>query len=88
MFPVLADNFHGQNLALTEIAQQGRRSIQGVVKDVKGDLVIGASVVEAGTTNGTATDLDGRLPQLIAPNWTRSPSWAPCIPITSGRYRP
>lgn len=36
-------------------------SVTGVVKDVSGDPVIGASVVEAGTTNGIVTDLNGNF---------------------------
>ena len=33
----------------------------GVVKDASGEPIIGASVVEAGTTNGIVTDLDGNF---------------------------
>jgi len=38
-----------------------QQNIQGVVKDVYGDPVIGASIVEKGTTNGTITDLNGQF---------------------------
>ncbi|MDH6310121.1 TonB-linked SusC/RagA family outer membrane protein [Dysgonomonas sp. PFB1-18] len=34
-------------------------SVQGIVKDPTGEPIIGASVVEPGTTNGTMTDIDG-----------------------------
>ena len=34
--------------------------VSGVVNDVSGPL-IGASVIEKGTTNGTVTDLDGHF---------------------------
>lgn len=37
-----------------------KRHISGVVKDEKGETVIGASVVVEGTTTGTATDIDGK----------------------------
>lgn len=43
-----------------KVSQQGRR-ITGVVKDLLGEPIIGANVVEKGTTNGTVTDLDGRF---------------------------
>lgn len=33
----------------------------GLVKDVKGEPVIGASVVVVSTTNGSITDIDGRF---------------------------
>lgn len=36
-------------------------SVTGVVKDVSGEPIIGASVLEAGTTNGIVTDLNGNF---------------------------
>lgn len=35
-------------------------SVKGVVKDTKGDPLIGVSVMEKGTSNGIVTDLDGQ----------------------------
>lgn len=35
--------------------------VQGVVTDENGEPIIGANVVEKGTTNGTVTDLDGKF---------------------------
>ena len=49
-----------------EVMQQQKRQISGVVKDISGEPVIGASVVEKGTTNGTITDLDGRFSLSVA----------------------
>lgn len=40
---------------------QQTRNISGVVKDAKGEPIIGANVVVKGTTNGNITDLDGRF---------------------------
>jgi len=37
-------------------------SIKGIVTDQTGETVIGASVVEKGTTNGTITGIDGDYP--------------------------
>ena len=37
-----------------------KRLISGIVKDERGEPVIGANVVEKGTTNGTVTDLEGK----------------------------
>nr|MBP9507379.1 carboxypeptidase-like regulatory domain-containing protein [Bacteroides sp.] len=48
------------NHGVTELQQQAQ-AISGVVVDASGISVIGASVVEKGTTNGTITDLDGRF---------------------------
>ena len=46
-------------------AQSGRYQVQGVVVDTTGTPVIGASVVEQGTTNGVTTDVNGQF-SLIA----------------------
>lgn len=42
-------------------AMQQTAEVSGVVKDASGMPVIGASVLEQGTTNGTITDLDGKF---------------------------
>jgi TonB-linked SusC/RagA family outer membrane protein len=43
------------------------KPVSGVVKDDKGEIIIGASVIEKGTTNGTVTDLDGIFHLSVAP---------------------
>ena len=40
---------------------QVRKKVTGFVKDQNGEPIIGANVVEKGTTNGTITDVDGRF---------------------------
>ena len=42
-------------------AQSGRYEVKGVVVDATGTPVIGASVVEQGTTNGITTDVNGQF---------------------------
>lgn len=42
-------------------SQQKSITVKGTVNDTHGEPVIGASVVEAGTTNGTVTDFDGNF---------------------------
>lgn len=37
------------------------KTITGVVADAAGEPIIGASVLEVGTTNGTITDVDGNF---------------------------
>ena len=44
--------------AVTEVTQQGVTG-KGVVKDAKGEPIIGATVTEKGTKNATVTDYDG-----------------------------
>ena len=41
--------------------EKEKREVSGTVKDVNGQPVIGATVKEAGTTNGTITDLEGNF---------------------------
>lgn len=49
------------NVYNKNIVSQQKKRITGVVKDSEGNPVIGANVVEKGTTNGTITDLDGKF---------------------------
>ena len=58
----------GNNIVLTKnvterasTQQQKQITVKGVVTDMRGEPIIGASVVEKGTTNGTITDLDGNF---------------------------
>lgn len=46
-------------ILVTQISKASQRRVTGVVTDPKGEPVIGANVVEKGTTNGTITDVDG-----------------------------
>ena len=46
-------------LSVSAFAQQ--IAIRGVVKDASDEPIIGASVLEKGTTNGTITDFDGNF---------------------------
>jgi hypothetical protein len=59
-----------QNL-LSDMEKTGRqqtgRRITGVVTDEKGEPIIGANVVEKGTTNGTVTDVDGKFSLTTTP---------------------
>lgn len=55
-------------LPATATAQQQKKSIKGVVKDNMGEPVIGANVVEKGTTNGTITNIDGEFTLTVADN--------------------
>ncbi|MDR1644829.1 MAG: TonB-dependent receptor [Tannerellaceae bacterium] len=52
----------------TSSAQQQNRTISGTVVDETGTPVIGANIVQKGTTNGIVTDLDGRFSLTIPGN--------------------
>ena len=47
---------------------QKKNLVQGVVTDENGEPIIGANVVEKGTTNGTVTDLDGKFTIEVSEN--------------------
>ena len=60
----------GQHIILKKAVIQTPHKIAGVVTDDKGETVIGANVVEKGTTNGVVTDLDGKFELTVTPNAT------------------
>ena len=83
IFKVLDNIFAGTNvhysvvdkkiiLSVESIAvlQQEKKTISGVVKDENGEPVIGANVVEKGTTNGTVTDVEGQYSLSVSPGST------------------
>lgn len=49
---------------------QQSRTVTGKVLDPKGETVIGANVMEKGTSNGTITDFDGNFTLNVSPNAT------------------
>ncbi len=53
---------------VTAFAQ--KQSFKGVVVDGTGEAVIGASVLQKGTSNGTVTDLDGHFTIAVEPGAT------------------
>jgi hypothetical protein len=55
--------------------QQDRVSITGTVVDETGEPVIGANVMEKGTSNGTVTDMDGNFSLSVAGNATLQVSY-------------
>jgi len=54
---------------IIEIAQQTKR-VTGVVVDTNGEPIVGANILEKGTTNGAVTDLDGRFTLEVRNNAT------------------
>ncbi|WP_281816114.1 SusC/RagA family TonB-linked outer membrane protein [Parabacteroides goldsteinii] len=51
----------GSGLSEPMSVQQQKKQIKGIVNDANGEPVIGATVLEKGTTNGTMTDIDGNF---------------------------
>ena len=50
----------------TTTLSYAQHMVSGVVKDVTGEPIIGANVVEKGTTNGSITDIDGKFSFTIS----------------------
>lgn len=55
--------------------QQKGHLVRGKVTDENGEPVIGANVIEKGTTNGTVTDVDGNFSLTVAENKTLQVSY-------------
>ena len=64
--PVSAGEEVTEKHAVT-LSQQSKVSITGSVEDALGP-VVGANVVEKGTTNGTVTDMEGRFSLQVSSN--------------------
>lgn len=59
-----------QVVLLAEIKQQREQTVSGSVKDVNGEPIIGANVIEKGTTNGIVTNQNGEFSLSIPNNKT------------------
>ena len=53
----------GLLLITPDLSAQNGYEIRGTVTDQSGQPVIGATVLEKGTTNGLSTDIDAALPR-------------------------
>lgn len=51
-----------------QTSNQKKLQVNGQIKDTNGDPIVGASVVELGTTNGTATDRNGNYTLNVSEN--------------------
>ena len=60
----------GKNIVIKkgtqQVASKKKRKVTGTVKDVNGEPIIGATIMEGGTTNGTITDFDGNFVLEVA----------------------
>jgi TonB-linked SusC/RagA family outer membrane protein len=65
-----------------------KRRISGLVLDEKGEAIIGANLIEKGTTNGTVTDIDGHFALNVGENAVLQVSYMGYLPqevYTAGR---
>src|SRR5690554_2489489 len=66
VFPFTAES----NTKVVNEIKQVKYEIQGKVVDVNGEVVIGAIIIESGTTNGTITDMNGNFTLSVNPKST------------------
>ena len=59
---------------------QVKQQIKGTIVSEKGEPIIGASVIEKGTTNGVMSDIDGKFSIQISENATLSISYIGFVP--------
>ena len=60
------DNVAGGELLKKQ--QQDGKTIRGTITDAEGESIIGANIIEKGTSNGTITDFDGNFTLSVANN--------------------
>ncbi|HOT65301.1 MAG TPA: carboxypeptidase-like regulatory domain-containing protein, partial [Dysgonamonadaceae bacterium] len=63
-------NESSENQIEANTQQQQKKRISGTVLDENGQPIIGANIIEAGTTNGTVTDIDGKFTLDVSDNAT------------------
>lgn len=65
-FPAMS---HALNIVPSTLEQQQKKIIiSGVIVDESGESLIGATVMEKGTKNGSLTNIDGRFSLSVSPN--------------------
>ncbi len=63
------ENSSARRIENSKVVQQQKKRITGTVIDVSDEPIIGANILEVGTTgNGTVTDADGKFSLEVAPN--------------------
>ena len=56
-----------KEMLMSAVVQQAIKNISGTITDSNGEPIIGANVLEKGSTNGTVTDINGKF-SLSVPN--------------------
>lgn len=54
----------------SKATQDKTKKVTGCVKDANGEPILGATIMEKGTTNGTVTDVDGNFTLTVSPDAT------------------
>lgn len=84
--PVMAVGREPYNETVT-VVQQNEITVTGTIRNVDGTPVIGASVVEKGTSNGTVSDVDGHYRLRVKPSSVLTISYVGYITksVTAGK---
>lgn len=70
LLPQPFSTFANSEIVVNSFQQTDSYVVTGTIVDVNGESVIGASVLEKGTTNGTITDFDGKFTLKVTPGAT------------------
>ena len=62
------DGLEIRNIIMEEEVRQQKKTITGRITDNNGESIIGANIVEKGTSNGTITDIDGNFSLQVEEN--------------------
>ena len=68
--PVPLQQAFANQAPISQTIQQNKMTISGTVLDSNNEIIIGATILEKGTSNGTVTDLNGHFTLSVAPNAT------------------
>src|SRR5690554_843960 len=68
VFYTLAENNTNEKFGINIAEQQQRKQITGTILDEENIPIIGANIIEAGTSNGTVTDIEGKFSLNIQEN--------------------
>ena len=70
----IGTSYANNDLSVSSVTQQ-KKIVTGTITDNTGEAVIGANVVEQGTTNGVISDIDGKFSLNVANNATLNISY-------------
>ena len=70
----IGTSYANNDLSVSSVTQQ-KKIVTGTITDTTGEAVIGANIVEQGTTNGVISDIDGKFSLNVANNATLNISY-------------
>lgn len=80
MNPLIGSNMY--STTKTAIVQEEKKTITGTILDKNSEPIIGASIIEKGTSNGTISDVDGRFSLAVSDDAVLEVSFIGFVPIS------